>query len=202
MLTAMDVQALAARCAPVVAPSTLLAVAKAESGFNPLAIGVNSPRPGRLSPTDKAEAVAKARQLVAAGASVDLGLAQINARNIGWLGLTIEAAFDPCLNLKAAARVLQAGYALGDPARVGEQQALRVAFSYYNTGRADRGFANGYVAKVTAAGRTVSALQPDGAKAAVVLHATPPAPTWDVFAQAPAPAAGFVFIPVNSGDGQ
>jgi hypothetical protein len=40
-----DMMALAQACAPTVATSTLLAVAQAESGFEPLAIGVGGRRP-------------------------------------------------------------------------------------------------------------------------------------------------------------
>lgn len=47
--------------------------------------------------------------MISAGRRVDLGLAQINSKNLGWLGLSVEAAFDSCQNLAAAARVLQAG---------------------------------------------------------------------------------------------
>lgn len=42
--------------------------------------------------------------------SVDVGLAQVNSSNFGWLGLTMQTATDPCLNLSAGARVLFAKY--------------------------------------------------------------------------------------------
>lgn len=202
MLTALDVQALAAQCAPVVAPTTLLAVASAESGFDPLAIGVNGRRPTQIHPASKAEAVATAGRLIARGANIDLGLGQINVRNLARLGLSVADAFDPCRNLAASAEVIAAGYRRADPQPGAEQAALRTSLSLYNTGDVRRGFANGYVAKVTAAaGRIVPALQADAGRAAVQLHAAPPAPAWDVFAQAPAPTAGFVFTSDSLGDG-
>ena len=37
----MDFVSLAMQCAPMVAPLTMAAIVKTESGFNPLAIGVN-----------------------------------------------------------------------------------------------------------------------------------------------------------------
>jgi hypothetical protein len=40
----------------------------------------------------------------------DVGLAQINSSNFGWLGLTMETALDPCRNLAAGAAVLLARY--------------------------------------------------------------------------------------------
>lgn len=142
--------ALAAQCAPGVAPSTLVAVARAESALDPFAIGVNGPKARRPSARSAAEAVATARTLLQAGHDLDLGLVQINVRNLPRLGLTLEAAFDPCRNLAAGARVLREGYARGAARHGPGQAALRVALSYYNTGRAERGFANGYVARVTA----------------------------------------------------
>lgn len=149
-LTPDLVLALAAQCAPAVAPSTLLAVARAESALDPYAIGVNAPGARRPTPRSRAEAIATARGLIRAGRDVDLGLLQINVRNLHWLGLSLEAAFDPCFSLAAGARVLEDGYARGARQHGRGQAALRVALSYYNTGHATRGFANGYVARVTA----------------------------------------------------
>lgn len=144
------VLALALQCAPGVAPSTLLAVARAESALDPFAIGVNGPRLRVGRARSAAEAVAMARGLLQAGRDIDLGLAQINVRNLSRLGLSLEAAFDPCRNLAAGARVLREGYERGAARHGPGQPALRVALSYYNTGHAQRGLANGYVARVTA----------------------------------------------------
>lgn len=193
--------ALAQQCAPTVAPETLLSVVQVESSFNPLAINVNGaadPRPAR----SKKEAVRVASALIARGHSVDLGLAQINSKNLGWLGLSVADAFDPCRNLAAAAKVLENGYV--SAVRVApQQQALRMAFSSYNTGDHNRGFRNGYVAKVeAAASRVVPALGgvyasggPTPAPSSQVQAAldaaaenlqephapAPEAPSWDVF---------------------
>jgi type IV secretion system protein VirB1 len=193
---------LAQACAPAVAASTLLAVAQAESGYEPLAIGVNGRRPARIIAPSKGEAITIAERLIAAGGAPDLGLAQINARNLAWLGLTVADAFDPCRNLAASARVLAAGYDRAGPQPGAEQAALRTALSYYNTGDPQRGFHNGYVAKVTAAvGRIVPALQP-GAPQTSAAEPTPapPPPAWDVFAKAASPTATFVINPQSTGD--
>jgi type IV secretion system protein VirB1 len=138
--------ALAAQCAPGVAPETLLSVAHTESKFDPLAIGVNgakNPPPAR----NAVEAAAVARRYIAAGYSVDLGIAQINSRNLEWLALSVEDAFDPCRNLAAAARVLTANYAVASR-RYAAGTALGVALSMYNTGDGARGYRNGYVGRV------------------------------------------------------
>ena len=66
--------ALAVQCAPWVAPQTLLAVVRVESGFDPLAIGVNGAQRTQLHPGTAEEATATAERLINQGLSVDLGL--------------------------------------------------------------------------------------------------------------------------------
>ncbi|WP_312162700.1 lytic transglycosylase domain-containing protein [Phenylobacterium sp.] len=193
-LTLPAVLALAAQCAPAVAPETLLSIVQVESRFNPLAIGVNGTPRVTVSASTPQEAATKAAALIAAGRSVDLGLAQINSKNLGWLGLSVEAAFDPCRNLAAGARVLQAGYEGGADA----QPALRRALSRYNTGDARRGFTNGYVAKVErAAAEVVPAIQAQPVRlpspTPETAESSPPA--WDVFGQA-APASFVIRVSV------
>lgn len=198
---------LAAACAPTVAPQTLLSIAQVESGFDPLAIGVNGPGGGGVRPRDAAEAVQRAKALIAAGRNIDLGLAQINVRNLGWLRLSVEQAFDPCRNLAAAAEVLTDGYRRAAAGRADPQAALRTALSFYNTGDPERGLRNGYVAKVTRSAATlVPALQPDEGQARTdsrprrdppkpALSQPPPEP-WDVFGRARLAAqASFVLSP-------
>ncbi len=134
-------------CALNVHPVTLEAIVRVESGGNPLALNVNrlaGPQPRAASVAD---AVREAERYIARGHSVDLGLAQINSRNLPRLGLTIEQVLDPCTNIAAGGRILTANYA--DAAgRWGEgQTALRAALSAYNTGNFSAGFRNGYVAK-------------------------------------------------------
>jgi type IV secretion system protein VirB1 len=144
---------LAQRCAPTVAPTTLAAIAITESGFNPLSIHDNTLAASDY-PSTAAEAVSLATTLIAAGRSVDLGLMQINSANLRALGLTPEAAFDPCQSLAAGGAILQADYA-GGATHAEQQIALRIAFSRYNTGTPLRGFANGYVGRVESAARQV-----------------------------------------------
>lgn len=194
------VLALAQRCAPSVAPETMLTIVQVESHYNPLAINVNGaadPAPARTTQ----EAIRTAEALIGQGRSVDLGLGQINSKNLGWLGMSVADAFDPCRNLAGAAKVLQAAY-LSAARLAPQQQALRMAFSAYNTGDHRRGFANGYVAKVeAAASRVVPALggvdpappSPTPAQLAQAIAAenlSGPAPLaehepppWDVFAR-------------------
>jgi type IV secretion system protein VirB1 len=168
------VLALALRCAPGVAAETVVAVSRAESGLNPFAIGVNHGPPLARPPQSRAEAVATARGLLAAGGNLDLGLAQINSANIARLGLSLEEAFEPCRNLAAAAQMLAEDYGLAHTPAVAPQAALRTALSLYNTGDPARGFRNGYVARVVAAAG-LPTLRGRGAPS----PAAPPA--WDAF---------------------
>ncbi|MBJ6123623.1 lytic transglycosylase domain-containing protein [Sphingomonas mollis] len=148
---------LAQACAPSVHSKTMAAIVMTESGGNELAINVNGARNPRPA-ANLATAIQTARAYIAAGYSVDLGLAQINSRNLGRLGLTIEQMFVPCANLAASARILSMNYRAAG--RAGHaQQALRVAFSMYNTGHPVRGFGNGYVARVERAGAALGNYQ-------------------------------------------
>lgn len=179
-------------CAPQVAPQTLAAIAYAESRFNPIAIGVNrGPRPAR-QPRDAAEAAKVARELLLRGANLDLGVAQINSDNLDWLGLSVEDAFDPCRNLAAAGVVLSAGYHAAPGAD--RQAALRVALSRYNTGHPERGFRNGYVARVERAAVTIGVTSPKAPTTTATAEPVATVPVqvrgeraprpWDVFARA------------------
>lgn len=144
--SAAAILSLASQCAPTVAPETVLAIVRTESHGNPFALGVNGAR--QPAPrTNAADAAATARRYITAGYSVDLGLGQINSRNMRALGLTWETVFDPCTNLAALGQVLTQNYNAVKSGR-DPQSALRVAFSLYNTGSTSRGFRNGYVAKV------------------------------------------------------
>ena len=159
---------LAQACAPSVHPKTMAAIVMTESAGNQLAINVNGTRNPRPA-ANLAAAIQTARSYISAGYSVDVGLAQINSRNLARLGLTVEQMFVPCANLAASARILSMNYRAAG--RAGDaQQALRVAFSMYNTGHPARGFGNGYVARVERAGAalgnhhrvSIAAGAPDG----------------------------------------
>lgn len=96
---------LLASCAPMVDPVTMSAVVQNESGGNPLAIHDNATGKS-YSPKAINDAVDIAKRLIAAGHSVDLGLAQINSRNLKWVGMTVEQVLDSCSNLQASQQVL------------------------------------------------------------------------------------------------
>ena len=186
-----DFAQLALRCGPSVAPSTLASVARVESGFQPLAINDNTTGT-RGVPATRDLAIEIASKLIAAGHSVDLGIMQINSGNFARLGLTVASAFDPCRSV-AAASVILAGDYTGGETHDAQQSALRIALSKYNTGDAQRGFADGYVHRVElAAQRIVPALDVGGVPAAIDDQKLPSAasatpvdayapPSWDVW---------------------
>ena len=137
-------------CSSGDAINTLASVAKTESGFDTLAIHDNTAGV-TFQPANEAKARELARSLIVdRGHSVDLGLMQINSANLLRIGLSIDDAFDACHSIAAGARILRDDY----------HQALREAFSRYNTGDSARGFANGYVRRVELAAASLPALSP------------------------------------------
>jgi type IV secretion system protein VirB1 len=205
---------LAVQCSPNVAPSTIAAIVHTESAGYQFALNVNklARQPARQS--NAADAARIARFYIARGHSVDLGLGQINSRNMKALGLNWDNVFDPCTNIAAAGAVISGNY---HSVRAGlhPQRALRVALSMYNTGSQYRGFNNGYVGKVVGNAGVADGVQPvsynsiaisgpsypgeasaSAQLAALVEENTspagqriaapppPPPPSWDVFATA------------------
>ena len=202
--TAAAILSLASHCAPNVAPQTVAAIVQTESRGRPFALYVNGPRQPATQ-VNAANAAATARRFVAAGYSVDLGLGQINSRNMPRLGLTWETVFDSCTNIAALGQILTQNYQTVADGRH-PQTALRLAISLYNTGSTSRGFRNGYVAKVVgnagvADGVTADYPEPvplptnadDVRRAAISENAPPPErravrpappPAWNVFERA------------------
>jgi len=127
VLTIPAALALSLQCAPSVDPHMIVAIGQHESALDPLTTHDNTT--GQVLHGEGAASTA--RQLIAAGHSVDLGLMQINSMNLGLLGLSVSDAFTACRSIEAAAQLL-------------------ALFSRYNTGSPQRGIANGYATKVLA----------------------------------------------------
>lgn len=148
--------ALALACAPQVHLTTAHALVSVESAFNPWAIGVVGGAL-RRQPSNRAEAIATARQLSADGRNFSVGLGQINVGNFQRLGLTTHSAFDPCRNLSAMQFVLAECFDRAQRSRgigIASQAALRRALSCYYSGNFSTGFRQGYVQKVVMDVRT------------------------------------------------
>jgi type IV secretion system protein VirB1 len=134
-------------CAPNISPITLEAVIRVESGGDPLAIHVNGVRTQPEPASTAAEAVQLAEGFILRGYSVDIGLMQVNSRNLAAIGTTVERMLDPCANIRTGVAVLTTDYAIAARTHPEGQPALQAALSAYNTGSFDRGFGNGYVAR-------------------------------------------------------
>ena len=164
-MLAIDFEAVAQRCAPTVALSTLRAIATVESGLNPYAIGIVA---GQLSrqPRSLLEGLATATSLQQSRTRFSAGIAQIYVGNWPALGLTPETVFEPCSNLRAAAAILGHCYQrarVAGTAKDTDQQSLRRAISCYYANNFTTGFSEGYVQKVVATAIRHGAHTPAGA---------------------------------------
>jgi len=174
----LDFIPLAQQCAPQVSLSTMAAIVRTESGFNPYAIGVVHGRLAR-QPTSEAEAVATVHELESSGWNFSVGLAQVNRANWPNYGLDERSAFDPCRNLAAGAAILQGCFELAQQARartsVDSQPALRASLSCYASGDFSTGYRTGYVQRVIGNARVVPA-----SSTSVVVPAIGPIPVSSV----------------------
>jgi len=136
-------------CAPNVAIETMAAIVQQESNFNQFSIGVNGDYILRRQPQSKEEALETVTWLIKEKQSnLDIGIAQINTKNLKKYGVSIEEAFDPCTNIKVGADILTDNYQRALKTGMKGQGALQAAISEYNTGSAVNGFKNGYVQKI------------------------------------------------------
>ncbi len=123
-----------------------------ESSFNPYAIGVVD---GRLErqPRNKAEALATAQALQAQGWNFSLGCRQVNVKNLGKYGLTLETAFDAEKNSAAGKAIYsecmdRASKKFGN-GEAGTRAALSCYYSgNFTTGQRKEGIQPSYVGKV------------------------------------------------------
>ena len=132
---------------PGVHPRTTQQIIAIESQGNALAIHVNGEGSKQYRPQRADEAARLARELISQGRSVDLGLMQVNSKNLKRLGLTPSDALDPCKNIKAGTQILKESYGRAEAALGPGQEALKAAVSAYNSGNFRTGFDNGYVGK-------------------------------------------------------
>jgi type IV secretion system protein VirB1 len=142
-----DVPVLLTECAPMEQHQILNALVKTESGGDPYVIHDNSGGKKFLSKTAE-EAISTADSLLRQGHSIDMGLVQINSKNLPKLGLSVRQIFDPCTNIKAASTIWGWGLQMAVGKYGAGQQATLASVSAYNTGNLSAGFANGYVKKV------------------------------------------------------
>ena len=99
-------------CVPPSLAPIMVGIAQHESGLDPSAIHHNP------------------------NGTVDVGIAQVNSANFGWLGLNMQTAMDPCRNLAAGARVLFAKYNGTGPATVAYATAVTARIQALDAGAA------------------------------------------------------------------
>ncbi|MFA6180565.1 lytic transglycosylase domain-containing protein [Acidithiobacillus sp.] len=175
------------QCAAQIAPDTMTAIVRVESGGDPLAMWDNTAHKG-YRPSSLRQALAILRRLMAAGHQVDVGIAQVDTENFRKYGLTPTTALNTCTNLHAGAAILQAAWKTARREYPGNpQRALFHAFEIYNSGTpiGDRSYANHILA---AAGIPVY-IQGDGAMryhaVSAAAFALPVQTIWDPAAQKP-----------------
>ena len=147
---------LAQQCAPEIATEAVVPIIMTESRGDALQINVN--KGPRVRAASVIEGAAIVRRYMAAGYTVDVGLAQVNSSNFARLGVTVEQAFNPCTNLRLASAVLQHGYGLASRYYTGID-AISATYSLYNTGTLTRGFGNGYVGRVWKAANALGSVR-------------------------------------------
>ena len=129
--------------------SVMSAIVKVESGGNPWAININKLGVRLLAqPKTKEEAIKWVDWFNDRGYNIDVGIAQVNIKNIKRMGYNPTDFLDPCLNLKVASQILLGNYKSSSKLTNNTNDAVKLAISAYNTGNFRSGFANGYVGKV------------------------------------------------------
>jgi hypothetical protein len=121
------------RCAPHVDVSTALGIISCESDGKWYSVNDNDVQSTPQFATAD-EAIGYARRRVADGASVDLGLSQLNSAHLREFGISVDEAFDPCRNVALGMYVLHDAW-LRAVRRWGySRTALFHAFEAYNGG--------------------------------------------------------------------
>ena len=147
VITTPDLMQLSKKCSPQVAPITMVTLVKTESKGNPLALGLNGARL-LYQPKNESQAVAWVRYLDQHDYNFDVGLGQVNIKNIRKFKLKPEQLLNPCFNLQVSAYILTQNYISAKKTTNDPQLALGRALSQYNTGNQSSGYSNGYIQRI------------------------------------------------------
>lgn len=134
---------IAHQCAPMTEPAELAAIVSIESGFDPLAIRINSDKVLIKQPRSKVEAIEIATSLQIDGQDPDLGLGGLSLQSLNQLGLSIADAFDPCKNLAATGQLLSSYYASARAAS-NENPKQMALWKFFGRGDPEPGRITGY----------------------------------------------------------
>ena len=168
-----DITRLQSTCLPTAPLNTLRAVIQVESRGNPNAMQIDFPKgllkrwslaEGTLrlkrQPTNQREALDWLAYFQSYDIFVDIGLMQVSTAEAKRRGISPESLLEPCTNLRVGWQILEDAYQIEKKTYGPGQEALQHAISRYNTGDAQRGIANGYLARVFAAVRMLQAEPP------------------------------------------
>lgn len=144
------------QCTNKVAKNTLLAIIRTESKGNPWAINLNAKKRLRYQPLSLTQATNWVNYLEKHDYNFDVGLMQVNIKNIRKYGYHASELLDPCKNLAIGSLILKKNYHAALNQSKAPKSALFMAISAYNTGNYHRGFSNGYVGKVYYNAKVVS----------------------------------------------
>lgn len=110
MLEGLALAAMIERCAPNQPVPALTAIVRRASRGEPFVIGLTqNGKPITVIAPSKEDAIAFVASARVAGQHVRVGLAGVDTRHFEELGLSIADAFEPCANLRGAARLLDRG---------------------------------------------------------------------------------------------
>jgi len=146
----LSVSVLIEQCAPQVAPILMEALVRAESAWQPFAIGMDKAHGTVKQPASLAEAVATAKELAAAGRKFSVGLAQIHMTNVSLYGMDWEQAFDACQNLAVGQKILWNFYHRASASGYTGVSAIWAALRGYNSGSVDRAVGDEYANRIFA----------------------------------------------------
>jgi type IV secretion system protein VirB1 len=135
-------------CTPNVSPVLMEALVRAESNWNPYAIGPDSGEAPVEQPRTLEQAVAKAKALKASGVHFSIGLAQIHVSNVASMGMTWEDAFDVCKNLALGQAILMGNYRKAIATGYAGIDAVWAALRGYNNGDVHRAVSDAYAQKI------------------------------------------------------
>ena len=168
-----DIARLQSTCLPTAPLSTLRAIIQVESRGNPNAMQIDFPKgllkrwrlpEGTLrlkrQPSNQREALDWLAYFQSYDVFVDLGLMQVSTAEAKRRGISSESLLEPCTNLRVGWQILKDAYQIEKKTYGPGQEALQHAISRYNTGDPERGIANGYLARVLAAVRSLPAEPP------------------------------------------
>jgi type IV secretion system protein VirB1 len=142
--------ALIQHCVPSIAQKQMIAIVQVETKGNPLALNLNNGYKLQFQPHSKTQAQKWVEYLDKYNYNFDIGLAQINIKNVNKYRYKVTELLDPCTNLKLASSILIKNYTSALPSSKSSDEAWQKAISAYNTGNFHSGFANDYVRRVYA----------------------------------------------------